>query len=75
LQDNSTETISRAQLKNIESQIKKLYREKNYHHVSIKSELREGDDTTYVAHFDIKEGVQSRVKIVNFKGNNGFRNG
>lgn len=63
-------TLDLEELKNIEQQIKKAYQEKNYHHVQVTGELQPDDKNTFIAHFKIIEGAYSRVKIVNFKGNN-----
>lgn len=69
LETKLIKTLDEKELKNLGDQIKKLYREKNYHHATVTGELRAGDDDTYVAHFTIDEGVRSRVRVVNFTGN------
>lgn len=50
-------------------QLKKLYIEKGFNHVSIDSSLTIDDDGRAVACFQIKEGKKSVVKQVHFKGN------
>jgi outer membrane protein insertion porin family len=51
-------------------QIKKLYAEKNFHAVSIRTELRPTERGTYNAVFIIEEGRKAVVKRVFFQGNN-----
>lgn len=50
-------------------QIKRLYAEKNYHAVTIKTELRPSLDNTAIAVFIIFEGNKAVVKRVIFQGN------
>lgn len=61
--------LDEEELENLAQQIKKLYREKGYHHSVITSSLEPDDKGTFIATFTIKEGIMSGVKIVNFKGN------
>ena len=57
------------ELQQYAEQIKKLYSEKNYHAVSIKTELRPTANKNYVAVFKITEGNKAIVKRVFFEGN------
>jgi outer membrane protein insertion porin family len=57
------------ELHSLAQHIKSAYREKNYHHVEVISELVPDDKGTFAARFIIKEGQQSIVKQVHFKGN------
>ncbi len=50
-------------------QIKRLYAEKNYHAVTIITQLRPSLDNTYTAVFTIEEGLKAVVKRVIFQGN------
>ncbi len=62
-------TIDEIELANIEEKIKKLYKEKNYHHVSIASSLEKNDSGTLTVHCIIDEGNASRIRRVSFEGN------
>lgn len=62
-------TLDPEELATFAEQIKNIYREKNYHHIEVTGELRPDDKGTFIAHFTIKEGNQSIVKQVHFKGN------
>lgn len=52
--------------------LKKLYREKDYHHAQVDAQLIGDDDHTRLK-FTIQEGKQTLIKRVKFKGNNHFR--
>ena len=58
---------------NITQQIKKLYGEKDYHHVAINAYL-ESSDSKAIAHFDIQEGSRTHVQRVFTQGNQAFSN-
>lgn len=62
-------TLDEIEIKNIEEQIKKLYKEKNYHHVTVTGSLETQEDGTKKANFLINEGIISRVRRVRFEGN------
>jgi len=62
-------TLDEMEIKNIEEQIKKAYKEKNYHHVSVAGSLEKQDNGTTTAHFIIDEGIVSRIRRVQFEGN------
>ncbi len=53
-------------------QIKRLYQEKNYHNVNIKTELEITENNTILVKFNIEEGKKATVKRVNFQGNKAF---
>ena len=57
------------ELEQFADQIKRLYAEKNYHAVTIQTELRPSINGTYTAIFRITEGPQAVVKRIFFKGN------
>jgi len=52
--------------------LKKLYRDKDYHDVDIKADLR-GDDEKVTLIFKIREGSRTLVKRVRFTGNDHFQ--
>lgn len=69
LQIKNIRSIDEQELQNLAEQIKKLYAEKNHHHVQIRSELVPAADNTFSARFIIDEGIRSCIKIVRFEGN------
>jgi outer membrane protein assembly complex, YaeT protein len=62
--------VDQEELTNIADQLKKLYREKDYHNVTITPELELVGDDLAIAHFNIIEGDKTLVQRVFFKGNN-----
>lgn len=57
------------ELANIAAQIKKLYRDKDFHNVEIETRLENVDDSLAIAYFTMKEGSKTLVKRVFFEGN------
>lgn len=75
LEASRIKTLDEHEINNIAEQIKRAYREKNFHHVKVDGSLVETDNGTYKAHFIITEGMCSRVRKVEFKGNNHISDG
>lgn len=69
LNTSHIKALDEEELANLAQQIKKLYREKGHHHSTVTGSLVPDDKGTFMAIFDINEGIKSGVKIVNFKGN------
>lgn len=63
------QTIDEEDLPNIIEQIKKLYREKDYHNAVIEAQLVPDQDSSVSADLSIKEGCKSLVKRIFFTGN------
>jgi outer membrane protein insertion porin family len=64
--------LDEGELANLVSQIKKLYAEKDYHHVTVNPRFVTTDERT-VAHFDIEEGAPTHVQRVFITGNKQFK--
>ncbi|MBA2307200.1 hypothetical protein H0W26_03660, partial [Candidatus Dependentiae bacterium] len=62
-------TFDEEELSFFAGQIKTLYAEKNYHNVTITSELAPTDNDSYIAVFRINEGEKALVKRICFEGN------
>ncbi len=56
-------------LESLALQIKKLYSEKDYHNVEIKTRLEDIDEKNCAAYITIQEGKKTHVKRVFFQGN------
>lgn len=69
LDSSHIKTLDKEELDNLGEQIKKLYREKGYHHATVTGALKPDAEGTFIAQFEVKEGTCSAIKIVNFKGN------
>jgi outer membrane protein insertion porin family len=61
LNSSHIKTLDEEELSNIENQIKKLYREKGYHHATVTGSLQPDDKGTFTATFDIKEDIKSGI--------------
>ncbi|HSW75785.1 MAG TPA: outer membrane protein assembly factor BamA, partial [Candidatus Saccharimonadales bacterium] len=62
-------TLEQEELKALIAKIKKYYRKKNYHHVSVTAQIVPLEDGRVSAEFTIKEGKKSYLNRISFKGN------
>lgn len=62
-------TLAKEELKALTVKIKKAYRKKNHHHVTITAKIIAEDDGRVSAEFTIKEGKKSYLNHLSFKGN------
>ncbi len=67
--DLEVPAVEAEELRLFAQQIKRLYFEKGYQNVEIKTDLTIDDDGKAIAHFDIDEGSKSRIRRIRFEGN------